>query len=199
MLTFATLGPTGSNHELVARRYIDAHRLAPSRVVLVERFDEALRLLSTDEVDFIVQVAVHPDAAEIVASAHFQFGIHVIDTFISPSRPLAVLTRREVAEPKTLGLQPATKLYTDTTRWQTLVPEVSIATVGEGLLAGRFDSGITAIDLADQHPERLRIDEELGSVDDPWMVFGRERLSDDGVTLWPDSPAAHHYRRALSR
>ena len=105
----------------------------------------------------------------------------------------------EVTVPKSLGLQPATKAYLDTDRWERLVPEVSIMTVAEGLLDGRFDSGVTALSLADEHPGRFRIDEELGTVDDPWIVYGRERASDGGVVAWPDSPAARLFRAALAR
>ena len=156
-------------------------------------------LLPTGEVDFPLQVAVHPSATETVAAAHFEHGIHVIDAFISPSRPLAVLTRADVEVPRTLGLQPATERYFDASRWEELVPEISIMTVAEGLLTGRFDSGITALDVASEHPGAFRVEQELGSVDDPWIVYGCERASDGGVVAWPDSPASRMYRRALSR
>ncbi len=199
MIVFATLGPTGSNHELVTKRYLALHGLEGVSIVLVEDFGDALRRMKTGEVDFTVQVAVHPSATETVAAAHFEHGIHVIDVFISLSRPLAVLTRADVEVPRTLGLQPATERYFDASRWEELVPEISIMTVAEGLLAGRFDSGITALDVASEHPGAFRVEQELGSVDDPWIVYGCERASDGGVVAWPDSPASRMYRRALSR
>ncbi|MGB0553172.1 MAG: hypothetical protein ACPGQV_11460 [Alphaproteobacteria bacterium] len=199
MIIFATLGPTSSNHELVTERYLALHGLDDVKIVLVENFNDALRRMEAGEFDFIMQVAVHPSATETVAAAHFEHGIYVIDAFISPCRPLAVLTRADVEMPRTLGLQPATERYVDASRWAELVPEISIATVAEGLLAGRFDSGITALDVASEHPGVFKVDQELGSVDDPWIVYGRERASDGGVVAWLDSPASRTYHQGLSR
>lgn len=197
-LIFATLGPSGSNHEYVTARYLALHGIEDARIILVDDFSVALGLMAANEVDFIVQVGVHPDATDTVAKAHFEHGIHVIDAFVSPSRPLAVLTRVEVETPRTLGLQPATAAYVDTSRWETQVAEGSIMTVAEGLLAGRFDSGITALALAEEHPSRFRVETELGTVDDPWIVYGRERVSSGNVVVWPESPAARLYRAALA-
>ena len=70
-------------------------------------------------------------------------------------------------------------------------------TIAEGLLEGRFDSGITALSVANDHPGLFRIEEELGTVDDSWIVFGCERVSFGNVVAWPESPAAHLYRAAL--
>ncbi|MDP6708376.1 MAG: hypothetical protein QF893_18690 [Alphaproteobacteria bacterium] len=195
MLTFATLGPSGSNHELVTRAYLRFHGLDDEEIVLVESFAKALALMAAGEVAHEIQVAVHPETTETVARAHFRHGIHVIDTFISASHPLAILTRQEVARPRTLALQPATKEYADTSRWETFIPETSTATVAAGLLAGRYDSGLTWAHLADQHPGRFRIDEEIGTVDDPWIVYGREGTSGGKLLAWKESPAARLYRR----
>ena len=197
-LIFATLGPAGSNHEYVTERYLALHGLEDSEIRLVDDFATGLAMMSSGEVDFIVQVAVHPDATDTVARAHFEHDIRVIDAFVSSSRPLAVLTRAEVERPTSLGLQPATAAYLNTCRWETQVPEVSIMTVAEGLLEGRFDSGITALSVADDHPGRFRVEEELGTVDDPWIVYGRERVSSGNVVAWPKGPAARLYRAALA-
>ena len=137
---------------------------------------------------------MHPAAAEIVAKGHFEHGIRVVDTFVSPSRPLAVLTGAGVSTPRSLGLQPATRDYLDTSRWEILVPERSIMTVAEGLLAGRYDSGVTALSIAESHPGQFRVEQELGSVDDPWMVYGRRRVTEDGLVLWPGSPVSRFFR-----
>jgi len=194
MLTFATLGPAGSNHQLVTRRYLDRHRLTAAEIELVDEFSDAFERMAAGEIQHIVQAAVHPQATDCVARAHFDYGIHVIDTFISPSRELAVLTRTEVDVPQTLALQPATQGYLDTGRWPTLVPEASIMTVAAGLIAGKYDSGVTARDVADAHPGRFRVDQVIGTVDDPWIVYGRQRVCRDGAVIWPDSPAARFYR-----
>ncbi len=196
MLTFATLGPDGSNHQLVTRRYLDFHGLTDARIVLVTDFGHALEQMIAGAVDHVVQVGVHPSATETVARAFFRHRIHVVDTFIAPSHPLAVLTRAEVEEPVTLALQPATKEYVDTSRWRTLVPETSIATVAAGLLESRYDSGITRLDLAERHPGRFRIDEMIGTIDDPWLVYGKVRTCVGELLAWKDSPLARQFRQA---
>ena len=43
MIIFATLGPTGSNHELVTKRYLALHGLDDVNIVLIEDFNDALR------------------------------------------------------------------------------------------------------------------------------------------------------------
>lgn len=196
MLNFATLGPEGSNHELVTRNYLAFHGLeASSRITLVSDFMHALDLMAAGAVDHIVQVAVHPSASDVVARAFFQHRILVIDTFVAPSHPLAILTRAEIDVPQTLALQPATKAYADTSRWQTLVPEISTATVAAGLLEGRYDSGIARADLAQRYPGRFRIDTLIGTVDDPWIVYGKVRTCDGPILACRDSPAARLFGR----
>ena len=106
MLIFATLGPGGSNHEWVARRYLAFHGLTDARVALFEDFDTAFDALLGEEVQHLVQAAVHPDASQSVARHRTR--AHLIDVFLSPSQPMAVLTRRDVRRPASLGLQPAT-------------------------------------------------------------------------------------------
>jgi hypothetical protein len=195
-LRFATLGPSGSNHELVTQRYIDFHAL-PASIDLVLDFDDALARLIDGRIDHIVQVAVHPATASTTGRYFRQ--VFVIDAFVSDSRPLGVLTRRSVARPRTLALQPATRDYVDTSRWDELIAETSIATIASGLLEGRFDSGIAALDIAKAHPEELRVDEELGTIDDAWLVYGRRRVSKGRIVAWRDSPAAALYRQELQQ
>ena len=50
-------------------------------------------MMSDGAADFMIQVAVHPDCTDVFVKAHFAHGIHIIDTFISPSKELAILTR----------------------------------------------------------------------------------------------------------
>ena len=191
---FVTLGPAGTNHDLVTRNYQAFHGLADAEVVLVDDFGEGLAMLAARQADFMVQVAVHPDCAATVSKAHFDHGIHIVDVFISPSRELGILTRAEVARPKRLALQPATSGYADLSAWPEHVPAGSIMRVAESLLDGTVDSGLTALELAERHPERFRIDAVIGTVDDPWLVYGRGRVAAAGVVAWPESPASHLFR-----
>jgi len=40
------------------------------------------------------------------------------------------------------------------------------------------------------------VDLDLGSVDDPWIVYGRAQVRGDAILAWPDSPAGRLYRGA---
>jgi hypothetical protein len=189
---FATLGPSGTNHELVARRYIAFHQVADARLILVADFAAALDGMIAGEVDCTIQCAAHQDVAATVARHRGR--IFVIDAFVSPSRDMAVVTRADVAAPRSLGLQRATQDYVDTTRWPTHAHELSIVEVANGLRAGRYDSGITDPALLGDQAQSFRIDQIIGAIDDAWLVYGRTRTSNGRLLAWRDSPAASLYR-----
>ncbi|SMG45989.1 hypothetical protein [Paraburkholderia susongensis] len=197
MLRFITLGPSGSNHEFVAGRYLEFHGLADaSTVELVLDFDSAAQAVIRGDADYLLQVAVHPSTTETVAKYRKQ--LFVVDAFVSGSKDMAVVTRIDVERPTSLALQPATRDYVDT-RGLELIPETSIASVADGLLAGKYESGLTYSSLAQDYPSRFRLDEVVGTVDDPWIIYGRQRLSEGQVVTWKDSPAGRAYQSKLKR
>lgn len=191
---FVTLGPAGTNHELVTKNCLSFRGLEHASVNLIDDFYEGLEMMSDDRADFMLQAAVHPDCAGVVAKAHFKYGVSVIDTFISPSKELAIVTRKEIEQPKTLALQPATAGYADLSGWSELIHVSSIMRIAEGLLEGCYDSGLTTLEFAEKHPERLRIDVRIGTVDDPWVVYGKSRVSSGNMVAWPSSPAVEQLR-----
>jgi hypothetical protein len=193
-LIFVTLGPDGTNHDLVTRRYLTFHGLHSASVALAFDFDAALALMAAGEADHMIQCAVHPALGRIVAEAHFRHGISIIDTFISPSHPLAIIARQDVSVPSTLALHAATRDYVDLSEWPELIDAPATAEVATGLLEGRYEAGICALSLAREHPERFRVLQDLGTVDDAWVVFGGERTSDGGLLAWRESPAGRLYR-----
>lgn len=197
MLIFATLGPAGSNHDWVTKRYLEFHRLSDAQIELFSDFDDAFEAMFNGRIHHVIQVAVHPSVTTTVAK--YRGRAHLIDTFISPSQPMAVLTRTEIDAPTTLGLQMATRDYVDASRWSSLVPEVSTVTVAEGLLAGKYDSGLTLLSIADQYPDRFRVDEVIGTVDDAWLVYGLEATCQGQVQAWPNSPASKLFHRASQK
>jgi hypothetical protein len=190
---FVTLGPAGTNHELVTNDYLAFRGLGAASVLLVDDFEDALAMMVDGRADFMVQVAVHPDCSKVVASAHFNHGIHIIDTFISPSKALGILTRSDVEQPKTLAIQAATTGYTNIDAWEELVHVSSIMRIAEGLLDGQYDSGLTTLELASEHPGRFRVDVEIGTVDDPWLVFGKRSVCNGELVAWPASPGAQQF------
>ncbi len=185
---FVTLGPAGTNHDQVTRTYLAFRDLAASPVLFVEDFDDALALVDHGDADYILICGVHPQCAATVGKGSFAHGIHVMDVFISPSQPLAIVSRIGIEAPRSLALQPATESYTDLSAWPEKVYEGSILAVAEGLLAGRWDSGITLLKIAEENPDRLRVDRPIGSPDDPWLVLGKTRISNGAIIAWPEAP-----------
>lgn len=197
MIRFLTLGPSGSNHEFVTRRYLEFHGIAHQATIgLVLDFDSAAQAVVNNEADYIIQVAVHPSTTEIVAKYRKQ--LFVVDAFVSHSKDMAVVTRVDVERATSLALQPATRDYVDTDGLK-LIPETSTASVADGLLSGKYESGLTYTSLATDNPHRFRVDVRVGTVDDPWIVYGRERLSEGRVVTWKDSPAAQAFRQEIRR
>ncbi len=192
VLKFGTLGGEDSNHALVLKRYLTARSIENSEVTLFAGFDEAFDALACGQLDFVLQVSVHPDHTECVA--RYVGRAFIIDTFIASSKPLGILTRRDVEKPKTIALQPATRHYADLGAWDKQIDEASISTVAAGLLSGKYDSGIAAIEVLEQYPDRFRLQLDIGPIQDAWLLFGREPVTTNEIFLWPESPV----RRLLS-
>lgn len=184
-ITFGTLGPASSNHAFVLSRYLAVRELEHARIELFSDFEQAFEALLDGAIDHVLQVSAHPSHSVCVSQTMGR--AYIVDTFIAASRELAILTRAEVTTPRTIGLQPATRYYADLSDWTQQVEEPTIAAVAEGLLAKRYDSGITARNIAKQNPDLLRIDMTLSAALDAWVLFGRSRLKRDFV-IWPDAP-----------
>ncbi|NVM87893.1 S1-C subfamily serine protease [Variovorax sp. SG517] len=171
---FATLGPGGTNHELITRRYLASQGIDDFEIKLILSFKDAITMLLEDTVDYVMQCAVHPETPQTLGE-NFR-SVFAIDCFISDSQELAVLSRRDVQRPESIGvLLPANEKYTDLSRWKQVVSYSSLPLINEALLVGEIDSGLVYRAYADKHPEVLRVDEVIGSPDDVWIVYGRKR------------------------
>ena len=115
MLTVVTLGPQGTNHDLVAQRYLRHVGATAHDLLLADDFDTAASHLLDGRAQAMLQCAAHPDVARIVGTHAGR--LHVVDSFIAPGQPLALLVRTDVAQPSSVGLHPATRHYTDLSRW----------------------------------------------------------------------------------
>ncbi|SIR71191.1 hypothetical protein [Pseudacidovorax sp. RU35E] len=194
-MKFITLGPAGNNHELVTLRYLDFHGLRDRAALAFARdFSEGAAAVLSGTADFMVQCAVHPECSTTMARSFD--GLYALDTFISPSRDLAILQRKDVAQPRTLAVMSPTLGYIDASRWEDveLVPTVSEVTTG--LIEGRYAAGVGYASTAQDHPELLRVAQFIGTVDDVWIVYGRTRVTEGRLLAWPDSPASRLYREA---
>jgi hypothetical protein len=171
--TFITLGPAGTCHESALLRYLELQGLGSSRIVLVEDLLAAIDLVREQPDTYLVQCSAHLQV-HLVTERHYR-EVFVIDTFIYPTKELALLVRTDVAKPSSLGIVSATRGYTDLTRWSTLIDEPSKPVVARNLLAGRYDAGLTHLHHAEEHPDVLRVEECYGAVDTTWVVYGRRK------------------------
>lgn len=195
MIRIATLGPAGTNHEMVTCRYMHFHDLADFEITLVDDFSEAVQMLRGGEVDLIVQCAVHPAASETMGAAFHE--VFVVDCFIADSQELGILTRRDVEKPRSLGLlMPSTADYTDVSRWEEHRNIPSLPIIFDKLMAGEIDSGLVYTSYAEKQPDVLRVDEVIGSPDDVWIVYAKKRMSKKGgIVADKDGPFASELRR----
>lgn len=193
-MKFITLGPSGSNHEFVAQRYLDFHGLNDrASLELVPDFEQGAAAVLSAHADFLIQCAVHP--ATVATVAKFFKGLFVIDTFISASRELAIVQRNDVSHPRTLAVMQPTLDYIDSKAWERIELVETVAAVTRGLVEGTYEAGLAYAAIARACPQSLHVVQHVGSVDDAWIVYGRTRLGHGGVTAWAASPSAAHYRQ----
>ena len=176
MPRFLTLGPD-TNHDFATRRYLDFHRAAHCPLTFVENPAEGFEAVIQGATDFFVLCSVHPKTARLLCD--YAGRAFIVDTFISASKPLAIVSRAAVAEPKSLGLFAATIGLAPTARWRNVIVETegTLATVGAHLRGGKYDSALTYRDFAERHRDELRVESEIESPDDAWLVLGRRRAT----------------------
>jgi len=192
MPRFLTLGPD-TNHDFASRRFLAFHGRDASDLAFVEDPEEGVRLLLSGAADFFILCSVHPMTPRLLCN--YAGRAFIADVFISASKPLAVLTRSDVAAPKKLGLFAATVGLTATTRWAETIVESdgTLATIAARLRAGAYDSALTYRDVADADPGAFRVEEEIESPDDAWLGSGRrEAGSSRDATPRSDAPARRH-------
>jgi hypothetical protein len=172
--TFVTLGPSGTCHENAVGRYLEFQGLAGARIVLVDDLlEEGLELVRSEPNTFLVQCSAHVQVHLVTERYHDE--VFVIDTFIYPTRELALLVRIDRPRPRSLGIVAATRGYTDLSHWETLIDEPSKPVVARKLLAGSYDAGLTHHHYAQEHPDILRVQELYGNVDTTWLVYGTRK------------------------
>lgn len=168
--TFITLGPSGTCHENALLHYLEFQGIDSYEIVLVEDLLGAIEQVRDRPDTFLVQCSAHTQVHLVTERHHTE--VFVIDTFLYPTKELALLVRSDVRDPRSLGIVAATRGYTDLTRWREIVDEPSKPVIGRHLLAGAYDAGLTHLHYAREHTDALRVQEVYGAVDTTWVVYG---------------------------
>ena len=177
-----TLGPTGTCHERAVSRYMQFQGIGNYEIEFIADFMDGLERIRGQENTFLIQCSAHPKVHEV--TERYWREVFVVDTFIFPTKHLVVLTRRGIERPRSLGIVPATKGYVDLSQWEEIVDVVSKPVVGEELLAGRYDSGLTHIEHFEEHQDELRLDLDIGEIDTTWVVYGtRKRFKGEVIGM----------------
>ena len=180
--TFITLGPSGTCHENALLHYLEFQGVERFEVVLVEDLLGAISRVREREDTFLVQCSAHVQVHLVTEIYHTE--VFVIDTFLYPTKELALLVRSDCESPRSLGIVSATRGYIDLSRFETIVDEPSKPVVARHLLAGAYDAGLTHLHHAREHPQELRVQEVYGAVDTTWVVYGpRKRFQGDVIGL----------------
>jgi hypothetical protein len=195
-VTVVTLGPEGTCHERAVQRYLAFQGVDEYRIELITDFFAGLEMVREQPNAFLVQCSAHPKVHEITEK-HWR-EVFVVDTFIYPTKHLVLLSRREVERPRSIGIVPATKGYVDLSQWEEVVDVVSKPVVGEGLLRGDYDSGLTHIEHFEAHADELQLDLDIGEIDTTWVVYGREKRFKGEVIGIPSSQLFGADRRTHS-
>src|SRR6202012_5896198 len=165
-----TLGPSGTCHERASRAYMEFQGVGGFEVGFIEDFFDGLELIRGREDAFLIQCSAHPLVHKV--TERYWDEVFVVDTFIYPTKALAVLARREGERPRSLGLGPGTAGYIAEGAWEETVDVVSKPIVARELLEGRYEAGLTYLEYAERYPEKLRVDQEIGEIDTTWVVYG---------------------------
>jgi hypothetical protein len=168
-----TLGPRGTCHERAVRRYMEFQDVGDYEIEFIGDFLAGLELIRGRDNAFLVQCSAHPKVHEV--TERYWSEVFVVDTFIYPTKALAVLARREVERPRSLGLVPATAGYIERGDWEEIIDVQSKPIVAGELLEGRYDAGLTHLEHLAEHEDELRLDLEIGEIDTTWVVYGTEK------------------------
>ncbi len=172
-ITLITLGPEGTCHERAVKRYMEFQEVEDFEIVLTTDFFAGLETVRETPGAFLVQCSAHPKVHEITETHWTE--VFVVDTFVYPTKALAVLSRRDVEQPRSLGIVPATEGYVDLSEWEEVIPQISKPIIAEALLRGDYDAGLTHLEHLEKHPGELRLDLEIGEIDTTWVVYGRQK------------------------
>lgn len=196
MTTLVTLGPEGTCHERAVQAYMAFQGIDDFEIEFISDFLDGLEKIRGRDDAFLVQCSAHPKVHEV--TERYWREVFVVDTFIYPTKHLVVLSRRAVDKPRSLGIVPATKGYVDLSQWEEVIDVVSKPVVGEELLEGRYDSGLTHMEHLEEHADELRLDLDIGEIDTTWVVYGTTKRFEGEVIGIPSQEILRRPARTVA-
>jgi hypothetical protein len=166
--TIHTLGPTGTNLEMAAQRWLAGHD-KPIDVRLHNTLEAALPTLPIDGRHAILACAVYPDLHRLVFSSLDR--MQMVDSFIAPTYPMVLASRGDVTKPTVIASHPAPAGLVE--RFAQVKLSTSNSQAALDCAAGLVDGCITTSKAAAMHS--LEILQDFGPVP---MVFTVHQVQD---------------------
>lgn len=167
-----TLGPEGSCHQNAARAYLAHFGFSADICLVSDIFVGAEAVLRDAGSSALVQCSAHLTVH--LVTEKYLGRLHVNDTYIYPTQPMALLKRRSVKKPRSLGIPEPAMGYINPEDWDEIVFESTKPVVTANLLAGKYDAGFAYIRDAENHPDQLEICKAVGEVVTTWIVYSKE-------------------------
>lgn len=177
-IVFATLGPEGTCHDYVLMNYLNYQGIAEiAEIKYFSDFNQGLALLEEGKTDFVMQCSAHPEVHLFME--HDPENLPVVDTFMFPTKPLALLKRVDCENNKkvSLGLVPAGAGYLQDIlhEFEVIAPYGSKPLVGEALQNGEVMYGFTQEEYAYSSDTDLEIVRKFGAVVATWIIYGKTK------------------------
>lgn len=189
MPRFYTLGPAGSCHAYALGEYLRFQNVRDAETIYVDDLlAGASEAASTDDC-YLLQCSAHLEVHEV--TERFRHTLPVVDTFILPTQPLALVKRRGVSKPRSIGLPKAALGYITAADWEEIVFETTKPVVAAKLLAGSYDAGLTYVRTAVENPDIVEVVQEIGEVVTTWILYGPKPRYRGQIIAAP-YPALHH-------
>lgn len=167
-----TLGPKGSCHENAAQAYLDHHGITAEIAFVSNILDGAEAVIADAGNSALIQCSAHLNVH--LVTEKYLGDLHVNDTYIYPTQSMALLKRRDVAKPTSLGIPEPAMGYVNADDWETIVFEGTKPTVTQNLLAGKYDAGFSYVHDAEKYADQLEICNVVGEVVTTWIVYSKQ-------------------------
>lgn len=179
-MKFYTLGPEGSCHEHVTKNYISKKNIDHYEIILFDDILEAADSLTNATEGYLIQCSAHLQVH--IITEKYLGELFVIDAFVAPTQPLAILKRKDISEPSTLGIPEPALGYINNKDWNEIILVSTKPVVARNLLLGKYDAGFAYQHNAVEHPDKLEIMYGIGEVDTAWVVYGKNQRHNDILT-----------------